>query len=396
MTKMKFRFVFPAALLFFLVNSIISVNAQTVVLKKQLLPSNGKLEGITNIFFQKTEDQKIDIGKQWKNLEIASVIENKELVPIKALRYQASSGEINYLVDTDGDRSFNDETQLNFRPNGEVQVADVLLKIKRIGEKGTSFPVNYQIITSKDGYVYARIAEFRRGEIMVSGKSFAIYLKPASRNTPLYDLSPATTFMIDLNQNQDFSLQWKLTDANKILPSEEFNLSQPFKIGEDKFRVIELDALGKRLKIAATTEEVSLAVGFKSPAFNFKGLDGNVYDSSNLKGKTILLEFWAVSCPFCKQILPHINLYLEKNKRPDLIALATSREITAEEIKPYLEKNPKQSTVVLYDKAAWQIFNQQMITPTYYIIDKDGIVRFSGKGASPELIDVMDAILKML
>lgn len=43
------------------------------------------------------------------------------------------------------------------------------------------------------------------------------------------------------------------------------------------------------------------------PDFSLPGLDGNVYDTQSLKGKTWLINFWAVWCAPCLEELPSLN-----------------------------------------------------------------------------------------
>src|SRR6186997_1804804 len=98
----------------------------------------------------------------------------------------------------------------------------------------------------------------------------------------------------------------------------------------------------------------------------------------NLKGKIVLLEFWSVSCPFCKQILPEFNSLIKKVAGKDFVALDVSREDSAGEIRNNLRESPREAIVTLFDKTAWQTYNRQIITPTFYLIDHRGIIRFSG------------------
>jgi hypothetical protein len=40
--------------------------------------------------------------------------------------------------------------------------------------------------------------------------------------------------------------------------------------------------------------------------------------------------------------------------------------------------------------------NRQVITPTFYLIDHRGIIRFSGSGASPEQLKVIERLVEQI
>jgi protein-disulfide isomerase len=117
---------------------------------------------------------------------------------------------------------------------------------------------------------------------------------------------------------------------------------------------------------------------------------------ANLKGKIVLLEFWSVSCQFCKRILPEVNALLKKEAGEDFVALAVAKEDDAEEIKKHLREQPRNATVVVNDKAAWQTYNSQGITPTYYLIDTRGVIRLSGYGASVEQLRAIERLVEQI
>jgi hypothetical protein len=65
-------------------------------------------------------------------------------------------------------------------------------------------------------------------------------------------------------------------------------------------------------------------------------------------------------------------------------------------IKKHLREEPRNATVVVKDKATWQTYNSQGITPTYYLIDTRGVIRLSGYGASSELLKVIEKFIEQI
>src|SRR4030095_1773551 len=249
-------------LLFALSHTAEAVEHQEVKLQKKTLPSVGRLEGINNIFFRPLSDSSFQYPNDWKDVEITSILDNKALRPIHAIRYRDLSGQIKYVVDTDGDRDFRNESVLLFKQNESAQIADTVLTIHRVDKKGEDQKISYQVVTSSDGYTYSRVTEYRQGEIHFGSNSYGIMLKPRSRNTPLYDMSEIIC-LIDLDRDGNFSNTWRLSDSGRISQTEEIAIASPFILDGRRLRIVQLDAGGKQLTIQSTNEEISISTGFK-------------------------------------------------------------------------------------------------------------------------------------
>jgi hypothetical protein len=66
------------------------------------------------------------------------------------------------------------------------------------------------------------------------------------------------------------------------------------------------------------------------------------------------------------------------------------------EIKSYLKDHPRNATIAVNDKATWQTYNGPGITPTFYVIDTQGVIRLAAYGASPEQLKVVERIIAQL
>ncbi|MEW6127965.1 MAG: TlpA disulfide reductase family protein [Acidobacteriota bacterium] len=384
---------------------------KVITLEKRTLPSTGGLTGISNIFFSKPKiSGKISYGfsKKLKDVEYATIVDNNprnplmvdskprnffsDLVPIGIIRYKNSAGETEYVVDTDADFDFTREKKLTFQTFGDMRIADVKIRVRvNVPFRPDFKPIgDYQIILSKDGYVYARISEYRQGNIKIGQNSYKIIIRPSSRNNPSFDLSSNTICLLDFNQDGEFTERWQLDSKGEIIANEEIKISNPFMIDGERFRIAELDEAGTKLKIVSSNEETSISNGFKAPDFSLKGIDNSSFDLRSLKGKIVLLEFWSITCPFCQRILPEVNSLIKKNKNEDFVAIAVARENDIAEVNKYLAQNPREAKVALSNEEIWQTYNRPTITPTYYLLDKKGVIRLSGYGAYTDLIKIID------
>jgi thiol-disulfide isomerase/thioredoxin len=90
--------------------------------------------------------------------------------------------------------------------------------------------------------------------------------------------------------------------------------------------------------------------------FNLKGLDGKYIKLSDLKGKVVVLDFWATWCGPCKSSFPALqkiyNKYLD-NPNIAILTLDTQESVKDEEreklVKKFIEEN-KYTFPVLFDE----------------------------------------------
>jgi peroxiredoxin len=111
-----------------------------------------------------------------------------------------------------------------------------------------------------------------------------------------------------------------------------------------------------------------------APQISLSTLDGKKIALESLHGKVVLINFWATSCPGCVKEMPQLaETYRKYHDRGlELIAVAMSYD-PPEYVQNYARQRALPFTVALdVDGAAAQAFNQVKLTPTTFIIGKDG------------------------
>jgi peroxiredoxin len=115
-----------------------------------------------------------------------------------------------------------------------------------------------------------------------------------------------------------------------------------------------------------------------APEFELKNTAGDSITLSSLKGKLVLINFWATTCPPCLEEMPQFEA-LQKDwaQRGDVKLLMIDAGESAATVRNYLKDRGFTFTVLLDDKfEVGKKFNIRY-TPTTLIIDKDGILRAS-------------------
>lgn len=142
---------------------------------------------------------------------------------------------------------------------------------------------------------------------------------------------------------------------------------------------------------AETTKKQALLserLNVKAQDFTLTALDGASVSLADLKGKTIVINFWATWCPPCREEMPQLEtLWQSYQKSPDTVFLIASVDQDKSLVNPYLTDN-KYSFPVYYAGMAAQTY-QVMSIPTTYVIDKKGAVKFVHVGYRPDIGQVL-------
>gem|GEM_PF-306416 len=122
-----------------------------------------------------------------------------------------------------------------------------------------------------------------------------------------------------------------------------------------------------------SSERQAAPVAFGTPAPNFVVYDGTnaEVELASLKGKVVLLEFWATWCEPCRQSLPIVQALHDQYKARDLAVMAISRE-EPEVVGPFV-KSQKVTVPVYLDRTldAWDAYRIASL-PTFVVIDREG------------------------
>ena len=128
-------------------------------------------------------------------------------------------------------------------------------------------------------------------------------------------------------------------------------------------------------ELKAIEERLMLKEGSEAPDFTLPVLGGGEVSLAALKGKVVVVNFWATWCPPCINEMPVLNdLYVEyQDQGVEVLGLSLDEEglpIT----KPFVEKLEVTYPIVEADRKTYQAYGNVLTIPHTFVVGRDGNV----------------------
>ena len=120
-----------------------------------------------------------------------------------------------------------------------------------------------------------------------------------------------------------------------------------------------------------------------APEFSFTSLDGQTISSRSLRGKVVLLDFWATWCAPCVATLPAMDRLQEQFSSRPFVLIGVSVDSEEDSWREFLAQH-KTGAVEYLDRDQ-QMRNKFQVSgpPTYVLIDPAGNIQFRQVGWAP-------------
>jgi len=142
--------------------------------------------------------------------------------------------------------------------------------------------------------------------------------------------------------------------------------------------------------------EPTATVGKAAPDFELQNLDGQSISLNDLKGKPVLINFWATRCPPCVSEMPYLQEIYEEWSGKGLMVLAINIGDSSSEVEGFLQNHNLSLPVLLGTKRnVAQKYNIRWI-PTTFFIDNDGIIQEKIIGAFPNKEAIENRLNKIM
>jgi peroxiredoxin len=134
----------------------------------------------------------------------------------------------------------------------------------------------------------------------------------------------------------------------------------------------------------------------QAPAATFTLLSGQKISTADLKGKVYLVNFWATNCETCMKEMPQmVDTYNRfKGQGLEFVAVAMNYDAPMY-VANYAQTRQLPFKVAMDDGSAAKQFGNVQLTPTTFVIDKDGKIlkRYVGEPQFAELDQLLTKAL---
>ncbi|NOU59899.1 TlpA family protein disulfide reductase [Marinifilum caeruleilacunae] len=133
-----------------------------------------------------------------------------------------------------------------------------------------------------------------------------------------------------------------------------------------------------------------LKTGEQVPEFSVTTLDGKEIAITELKGKVVLINFFATWCGPCMKELPEVQKQLwPKFKDENFVMVSIGREHTKEELSKWNKK--KGFTFPIAPDSKREVYSKfaSQYIPRNFIVDKSGKIIWQGVGFDQKELDEM-------
>jgi peroxiredoxin len=142
------------------------------------------------------------------------------------------------------------------------------------------------------------------------------------------------------------------------------------------------------LGVAMTTLVASLAwaatLSGPAPSFALQSSTGEHVSLASLKGKVVMVNFWATWCVPCRQEMPHLQALYERYESLGFELLAVNVEKnSADGVRKWLEETPVTFPVLLDGNNQVSKLYKVQTMPSTVLIGRDGTMRFIHHGYKP-------------
>ena len=139
-------------------------------------------------------------------------------------------------------------------------------------------------------------------------------------------------------------------------------------------------------------------VGSKAPDFTANDIQGNSVKLSDLKGKIVVLDFWASWCIPCKKSMPHLIELYNQYKDTSFTIIGVNVDTEMKKLREFeSDLNTDIPFTLIFDKDSQipPLYEVEGM-PTTVVINKEGIIKYKEVGYTTELKDKLDKTIAEL
>lgn len=144
----------------------------------------------------------------------------------------------------------------------------------------------------------------------------------------------------------------------------------------------------------ARTPKDPVAASSPAPSFTLPARTGTVVCSDSLRGKVVLVDFWASWCGPCQKSFPWLSAMYDRYSAKGLTIVAINLDKDRVAAEAFLAKHPAPFTVAFDPSGKTAKAYKVWGMPSSFILSPTGTVLYSYAGFNPDHAGAVEAMIK--
>lgn len=173
----------------------------------------------------------------------------------------------------------------------------------------------------------------------------------------------------------------EVSESHQTIVLQRARINEP--LSEDLFTFVPPEGVKEFILPGFVRSRRKMLQGEVSMDFTLEDLSGEKVNLKSLRGKVVLLNFWASWCGPCRIEMPYIDKLQKEFKGKGLVVLGINDE-EPDIARDYLRKNHITFRSLIDIEQEVSLLYQVTAIPTVFIIDRQGKISFQEVGLSRE------------
>jgi peroxiredoxin len=274
----------------------------------------------------------------------------------------------------------NERFELTRDEDGNPYILEATLKLPLTSGLFTSFPLHVQYLrgvrwdemNEDERMLLQSKTAYARGYVDLAGKRTLVQFgyKPQSKKIS------ATNGWLGVDGDGDGQIDMDRFSPEAAEAREETII---FRVGDQyvspKRVDVEKNIVTLRTHSAADYKRVELRIGGEVPDFNFTDFQGKKRKLSEFRGKYVLIDFWGLWCPACRNELPYLKLAYSRFQARgfEILGMNTDQPEMIPSLKATLKQNNLTWTQAQLDSIREVIRSYRIhLYPSSLLVDPEG------------------------
>ncbi|MFP3853066.1 MAG: TlpA disulfide reductase family protein [Anaerolineales bacterium] len=117
--------------------------------------------------------------------------------------------------------------------------------------------------------------------------------------------------------------------------------------------------------------------GFLAPAISLEQLEGGELDLASLRGKVVIVNYWATWCPPCRAEMPALERTYQAHKSEglEILAVNATNQDSIMAVEQFVSEYGLSFPILLDEDGSVGARYQTRALPSTYFIDKQGVIQ---------------------